>query len=166
MIKTSPNQRTVLVTRDMPKGSKKPYMCAYCESIEAAARNLTPVAFKLYLYFISNQNNYREGFSTANFAQVYGCDVKSAKTAFHTLEEKGYLILDEGKKTSYTFYEKPQDTTPAIKLPTTLAKKLQKKQFTDEETGEIFYLTFEEFFNLMKEEGTTEEEAKQIWEEY
>lgn len=165
MIKTSPNQRVVSITRDMPKGSKKPYMCAYCESIEAAARNLTPVAFKLYLYFISNQSNYREAFSTANFAQTYGCDVKSAKTAFHTLEEKGYLVLDEGTKSRYTFYEKPQEVTPAIVLPSSLAKKVQRKQFTDGETGEITYLTLDELINLFKAEGLDEAEAIRLWEE-
>lgn len=165
MIKTSPNQRTVLVTRNTPKGSKKPYICVYRESIEAAARKLTPVAFKLYLYFVGNQHNYKEGFSTQNFADLYGCDVKSAKTAFHTLEEKGYLVLDEGTKSKYTFYEIAQEKSSAIVLPSALAKKVQKKQFTDAETGEISYLTLDDLINLFKQEGLNEEDAIKLWEE-
>ena len=50
---TSPHQRIITVKRDMPKQSKenkRPYMIAYTDVIEEAARNLSTVGeFKVYL---------------------------------------------------------------------------------------------------------------------
>ena len=109
MMKTSPNQREVLITRDMPtKANHKPYLAIYSENIEEAARNLTPVAFKLYLYLASNQDGYNGAFSTAHFSEKFGCDVKSAKTAFTTLVNNGYLTQSPNQKNLFIFNEKPQ----------------------------------------------------------
>ena len=69
---TSPNQRIFTVKRDMPKQSKenkRPYMIAYTDAIEEAGRNLSTVgAFKVYMYCISNQDNYRFGCSPQDIA--------------------------------------------------------------------------------------------------
>lgn len=142
------------------KGNKKPYLCAYTENIEAAAKDLTPVAFKLWLYFASNQNEYMEGFSSANFSDKYGCDIKSAKAAFNILIEKKYLVLADGYKKRYVFYEKPQ-TDNAITISSAIGLNLQKKRFVDEDTGEYYELTFKELVEAC--EGD-KEIAKQLWE--
>ena len=162
MIKSSPNQRIVAIERNMTKKSaNRPYMCAYCDVIEAAARTLTPVGFKLYMYFISNQDHYKEAFSSQAFADAYGCSTKSAKEAFNLLISEGYLTLIEGAKASYLFHEEPQKEEAPIVLPSSLAKNLQKKRFLDEETGEYYEFTFKE---LIAACDGDEEAAQQLWE--
>jgi hypothetical protein len=147
----------------MPKKTvgDKAFIFAYCEAIEAAARNTTPTGFKLYMYFISNKDNFKFAFSSAHFAETYGCSTKSAKEAFNELVAKGYLTLIEGAKTSYVFHELPQIEEAPISLPSSLAKSLLKKRFLDEETGECFELSFKELVAVC--EGN-EEAARQLWE--
>lgn len=161
-MKTSPNQREVLIQRDIPtKASKKPYLAIYCEHIEKAATALTPVGFKLYLYLASNQNNYNGAFSSAHFAESYGCDVKSAKTAFNSLIEEGYLTQSPNQKNLYIFNELPQAEEPTISLPTGLSASLIKKRFSDDETGEIFELTLNELIEACSGDAAL---AQELWE--
>lgn len=161
-MKTSPNQREVLITREIPtKTNKKPYLAMYCERIEAAATNLTPVGFKLYLYLASNQDGYNGAFSSAHFSEKYGCDVKSAKTAFNLLIDKGYLTQSPNQKNLFIFNELPQTEQPIITLPTGMASSLIKKNFKDEETGQVLELTLNELIEIC---GGDAETANALWE--
>lgn len=71
---TYANQKAIIINRTLPKkGERKKFLSAYYDSITLAARTLSgEVAFKLYLYLLSNQDQYVDNFSPANFAADFG----------------------------------------------------------------------------------------------
>ena len=108
-ITTHPNQRIVVIERELPKKTKeeqRPYMVAYIDNIAAAGKNLNGVAFKLYCYLLSNESYFNLVFSPKDFTNNYGGSIKSAQGAFTELEEKGYIVLEKGNR--FHFYETPQ----------------------------------------------------------
>lgn len=148
-----PNQKTVLVHRDMPKQTKenkRPYVIAYTDAISQAATNLGTkhTAFKLYLYLLCNQDNYLSALSPQDFANEYGVSLKAAKDAVNDLIAAGYLVLREKK--SYDFYETPRDND--IKPQEEVKKQFQSK-------GEVLELTYAEL-----EARVGKERAKELWE--
>ena len=101
-----PNQNTFLINKEDVKresGKSRPYLTAYIDTIQTASKNLTGNSFKLYIYLLSNSNNFTSAFSPKDVADKYGCSVDSAREAFKTLINKGYLTLIEGTKTRYIF---------------------------------------------------------------
>ena len=105
-IKTHPNQRTIIINRDLPKKTKenqRPYVAAYIDNIAAASKDLNGVAFKLYCYLLSNENYFSLSFSPQDFVNNFGGTIKSAQTAFQELEQKGYIICRE--KNTFIFNE-------------------------------------------------------------
>ena len=141
---TSPNQRIITIRRDMPKQSKdnkRPYMVAYTDVIEEAARNLSTVGeFKVYLYMINNQDNYKFGCSPQNIADRYGLNIDTVKKAINKLIEKGYIVKTKG---TYEFHEKPLvlDLEPIEEI---------RKKFSSK--GQILELTYAELVELVGEE--------------
>ena len=141
---TSPHQRIITVKRDMPKQSKenkRPYMIAYTDVIEEAARNLPTVGeFKVYLYMINNQDNYKFGCSPQNIADRYGLNIDTVKKAINKLIEKGYIVKTKG---TYEFHEKPLvlDLEPIEEV---------RKKFSSK--GQILELTYAELVELVGEE--------------
>ena len=135
---TSPNQRIFTIRRDMPKQSKdnkRPYMVAYNDVIEEAGRNLSTVgAFKVYMYCISNQDNYRFGCSPQDIADKYGISLKTAKDGIDKLIENGYLI-STGKNT-YEFHERP------VEIGLEPVEEVRKKFRTKK--GNVIELTYAE----------------------
>ena len=156
-----PNQNTFLINKEDVKresGKIRPYLTAYIDTIQNASQNLTGNSFKLYIYLLSNVNNYTSAFSPRDVADKYGCSVDSAREAFKTLVNKGYLTLIEGTKTKYIFKDvpvaTPKDITTFVKLPV-------KKQFKI--GNDIVEWTFEEFKKALP--GETEENIRNLWEE-
>lgn len=141
---TSPNQRIITVKRDMPKQSKenkRPYMIAYTDVIEEAGKNLSTVGeFKVYLYMINNQDNYKFGCSPQNIADRYGLNIDTVKKAINKLIEKGYIVKTNG---TYEFHEKPLvlDLEPIEEV---------RKKFSSK--GQILELTYTELVELVGEE--------------
>lgn len=141
---TSPHQRIITIKRDMPKQSKenkRPYMIAYTDVIEEAARNLSNVgAFKVYMYCISNQDNYKFGCSPQDIADRYGLNLDTAKKAINKLIDKGYIVKTKG---TYEFHEKPLvlDLEPIEEV---------RKKFSSK--GQILELTYAELVELVGEE--------------
>lgn len=141
---TSPHQRIITVKRDMPKQSKenkRPYMIAYTDVIEEASRNLSTVGeFKVYLYMINNQDNYKFGCSPQNIADRYGLNIDTVKKAINKLIEKGYIVKTKG---TYEFHEKPLvlDLEPIEEI---------RKKFSSK--GQILELTYAELVELVGEE--------------
>lgn len=141
---TSPHQRIITIKRDIPKQSKdnkRPYMIAYNDVIEEAARNLSTVGeFKVYLYMISNQDNYKFGCSPQNIADRYGLNIDTVKKAINKLIEKGYIVKTKG---TYEFHEKPLvlDLEPIEEI---------RKKFSSK--GQILELTYAELVELVGEE--------------
>ena len=137
-----PNQKTVIVNREIPKNSKndkRPYMIAYIDKIEAAAKNIhKPTSFKLYIYLISNGDQFTFALSTQDFADRYGVSLDSAKDAVNDLIALGYLVLKEKK--TYQFFEEPI-TILDIDDDEPVKKTLNKKN------GGTIELTYDELLN-------------------
>ena len=156
-----PNQNTFLVNKEDVKretGKSRPYLTAYVDTIQLAAQDLTGNSFKLYIYFLSNTNNYTSAFSPKDVSSKYGCSVDSVREAFKTLIKKGYLVLIDGTKTKYIF--KDIAKAEPISLPCAIVGNLEKKRFKDNDTGTIYEWTYKE---LLKNCENNEELAKELW---
>lgn len=108
------NQRNFTINREIPtKNTHEAYLTIYCRNLNAAMRDLSGVAFKLYCYLCSNKDGYSFDFSTQDFMNVSGAGSTSAREAVNTLISKGYLV--ETKHNCYRFYEIPviAATTPS-----------------------------------------------------
>lgn len=99
--KTVPNQKTVKVSKVETKG--KIFAQIEMNALEEAARNLKAGAFKLWVYFSKNQNNYEFGLSSSDALATFGMKKDQYDGAVKELIEKGYLVQSSGN--SYTFYE-------------------------------------------------------------
>lgn len=156
-----PNQNTFLINKEEVKqgtGKSRPYLTAYIDTIQTAAQNLTGNSFKLYIYFLANTNGYTSAFSPKDVANKYGCSVDSAREAFKTLVNKGYLTLIEGTKTKYIF--KDIATINPISLPSSIANNIAKKRFKDNDTGIIYEWTYKE---LLANCENNQELAQELW---
>lgn len=156
-----PNQNTFLINKEDVKresGKSRPYLTAYIDTIQTAAQKLTGNSFKLYIYLLSNTNNYTSAFSPQDVANKYGCSVDSIREAFKTLIKKGYLTLIEGTKTKYIF--KDVATMTSISLQSSVGDNIVKKKFRDNDTGTIYEWTYKE---LLENCGNNENLAKELW---
>ena len=106
---TVPNQRTIKVKKE-PTDKEHLYTTNNLEAVDEAARYLQSKAgFKLYYYIAKNQNNYEFALSSKDFCNWSGVSLRAYNTAFEELEKQGYLVLKEGTKTIYTFYDKSRN---------------------------------------------------------
>lgn len=156
-----PNQNTFLINKEEVKrdsGKLRPYLTAYIDTIQTAAKNLMGNSFKLYIYLLSNANGYTSAFSPKDVADKYGCSVDSVRNAFKTLVSKGYLTLIKGTKTKYIF--KDVATSMPISLPSAIADNIVKKKFKDNDTGNIYEWTYKE---LLANCENNEELAQKLW---
>ena len=103
---TFPNQRFVCVHRERPTAN---FLGIKNENWMAAARDLTPHALLLYLYFAANANNYVLAVSPAAIRQAVGMPRSTYHDQFHVLEDKGYLIPTKGN--TFDFFEVPRPRT-------------------------------------------------------
>lgn len=157
-----PNQNTFLINKEEVKrdsGKFRPYLTAYIDTIQTAAKNLTGNSFKLYIYLLSNSNNFTSAFSPKDVADKYGCSVDSARDAFKTLVSKGYLTLIEGTKTKYIF--KDVVSSAPISLPSAIVDNIVKKRFKDNDTDTIYEWTYKE---LLRNCENNEDLAQRLWE--
>lgn len=158
---TYPNQNTFIINKEDVKqgsGKSRPYLTAYIDTIQNASKNLTGNSFKLYIYLLSNVNNYTSAFSPRDVADKYGCSVDSARESFKTLVNKGYLTLIEGTKTKYIFTDVA--TISPISLPSTITNNILKKKFKDNDTGIIYEWTYKE---LLANCENNQELAQELW---
>ena len=81
--------------------------------ITAAVKELSPSAFKLYLYLGQNQDNYRFGYSPKDFMMNYGVSESSAKRAKAELVEKGYIVV---KGNTFEFNTVKVDTKKTLDI--------------------------------------------------
>ena len=152
---TFPNQRVITINRNIPNKSKdkKPFVMIYCSAIDQASKNLKgQVAFKLWLYLAGNTDGYTEAFSPQAIKDRLGVSLDSARDAFKQLVQKKYLVLEEGTKNRYQFYEKPKCNLSAIEV---------KKRFADEDEKEV-HLTYQE---LLEAVGYDKKQADDLWSE-
>ncbi len=102
--KTVPNQKTIKVIKE--KCDKQNYYAMInLNALESAGIDLQAGAFKLWIYFAKNQNNYAFDLSSKAVEQYFGIKIKQYNNAVAELINKGYLVKDNGN--NYFFYEKP-----------------------------------------------------------
>ena len=100
---TYPNQRMVCVHREPAKSD---FLGIKNANWQAAARDLRPFAFLLYLYLASNANNYTLALSPAAIQEAVGMPRNTYHDQFKILLSKGYLV--ERDRNTFDFYEVPQ----------------------------------------------------------
>ena len=100
---TYPNQRMVCVHREPAKAD---FLGIKNANWQAAARDLRPFAFLLYLYLASNANNYTLALSPATIQEAVGMARNTYHDQFRVLLSKGYLVERDGN--TFDFYEVPQ----------------------------------------------------------
>lgn len=146
-----PNQYKVVINKEKvnQRDEKRVYFIAYQDTIEAAARELTGNEFKLYIYFLSNQDAYEDLFSPAFFGDTFGVSADTARKLFQKLIEKGFLYKTEAH--TCEFYDRPHKKMK-IKAP---------RRLIVDEDGVAYELTYEE---LCKElEGFSKETIDYYW---
>lgn len=148
-----PNQKVVKISKQIPKdtkNSKRPYIITYVDIIEEAARTIShPTAFKVYMYLLSNQNDYTFALSTKDICDRMGVSEPSAKTGINRLIELGYLTHIRGN--NYIFHDAPidGDIVPVEEV---------RKQFKTK-SGKFIELTYQELI-----EKVGEDRARIAWE--
>lgn len=158
---TSPNQRRITINKELVgrnTGDNRPYLTIYNDTMTSAARDLKGSGFIVYMYLMMNQQGFSFGFSPADIEAVMGISAESARNGFKELVEKKYLILENGTKTAYIF-----SSRPAIQLPSSVGKKLEKKRFTGDD-GKTYDLTYSELVELIGED-MHQEEIIELWKE-
>lgn len=75
------------------------------EEIREAAKNLTPSAFKLYLYLVENEDGWEFVLSPKDFQNSYGLAESTYRKAKQELVDKGYI--EEKPKNHFEFYSSP-----------------------------------------------------------
>ena len=103
-MKTVPNQKIVEVVKE-PCNQNNYYARINLEAMSEAALDLDAGAFKLWIYFAKNQNEYEFALSSKEIEKTFGMKIKQYNNAVKTLEDKGYLVNTKGNK--YEFREKP-----------------------------------------------------------
>jgi hypothetical protein len=120
------------------QNDKRIYFIAYQDTIEEAAKNLTGNEFKLYIYFLSNQDAYEDLFSPSFFGNSYGTSADTARKLFQKLIEKGYLQKTE--EHTCEFYDKPRKKLK-VKVP---------RRLVVDDDGVAYELTYEELCEALK----------------
>lgn len=101
-----PNQRGIRIHRENIKnGNKEKFLAVKYENIVYAMNDLSNSAFKVYVYFITNKDNYVMGISPASINKVTGVCLETARKAIRELETKGYIVMSQHLK--YHFFEVP-----------------------------------------------------------
>lgn len=100
---TYPNQRMVCVHREPAKAD---FLGIKNANWQAAARDLRPFAFLLYLYLASNANNYTLALSPVAIQEAIGMARNTYRDQLKVLISKGYLVQRDGN--TFDFYEVPQ----------------------------------------------------------
>ena len=160
-MKSIGNQKKIEIVKeivDKGTGKNRPYMIAYTDTIELAAKELNNTQFKVYIYLLTNQDGYYFGLSPQDIANRYGASIDAVRDAIKGLIDKGYLVQEKNSEWNYKFYDR-LDKKP-IPLPSNVSIKEKVKTFIDEDTGEEIKLTFKQ---LLEECDGDEELANKTW---
>ena len=106
-IKTNPEQKIVKVNKQPTDNTKREnyYAKINLVAMSNAAIDLDAGAFKLWIYFAKNQDNYEFALSSKDAAENFGLKKKQYDNAVAQLIDKGYLNQIAGLK--YSFCEAP-----------------------------------------------------------
>lgn len=107
-MKSFPNQYSIVINREAVKnssGKNRPYLIVYNDNLTTAMKKLSGTAFKVYIYLISNKDNYKLKYSPQAIANEIGIGKDSARKALKEFEAKRYIIPDREHPSSLQFYE-------------------------------------------------------------
>lgn len=103
-MRTNPNQK--IITIQKTKCNKQNlYTTINIQAMEQAAIDLDAGAFKLWCYFMKNQDTYKFSLSNTDVKDRFGIKIKQYNNAVQELIAKGYLINTSGNQ--FTFYDMP-----------------------------------------------------------
>lgn len=102
--KANPKQKIVKVNKEVCN-KQNLYATINLEAMSKSAIDLDAGAFKLWVYFAKNQNNYEFALSSKDANETFGLKKKQYDNAVAELIEKGYLVQTEGLH--FTFNEVP-----------------------------------------------------------
>lgn len=115
--KSVPNQKAFRINKKREPEDKNDIRISelFKKDILYASRDLKDTTFKLYMYFISNQEQYIGGLSKVDVINQTGISESSYKRAMAELQEKHYLIYygEHAEDSSganlplYEFYARP-----------------------------------------------------------
>ena len=111
-LKTVPNQKVITVKKQ-PTDKQNYYTMINLNALELAEIDLKAGAFKLWIYFAKNQNNFTFALSSKEVQENFGIKIKQYNSAIEELIEKGYLVKEKGF--NYYFNELPQKGSSVIR---------------------------------------------------
>lgn len=108
-------QKAIRIKKERPKeGALDPNFSANKNDMLEAMRELSSVAFSVYMYLLSNQEGYVFGLSKTEVVAKTGISERSYTKAVAELEEKGYLFYTKEQASDgtenapvYDFYSRP-----------------------------------------------------------
>ena len=104
VIITVPNQKVITVKQSICD-TEHIYARCNLKANKMALKELSANAYKLYMYFALNQDNYSFALSYVHVYSITGISEKTYHRAVKELIDKGYLVKEEGKKNQYIFYD-------------------------------------------------------------
>lgn len=101
---SNPNQKTIEVKK--AKSDKENiYGIVNLDAAKEAGRTLKAGAYKLWIYFTLQQDNYKFELSSKYLNDEWGIGIKQYNNAIHELIDKGYLIQESEESNRFKFYE-------------------------------------------------------------
>ena len=151
------NQRQVIINRDVvvKGGNGRAFVVAYNDNLIDAMQSLSHTAFKVYLCLLLNRDKYTLDFSPEYISKTASVHPETVRRAFRELIEKGFIIQLDDKH--YLFYEIPKKIL-------NLKPQEEKRQFTDTDTGEIYYLTYKELVSYMGKDAVSMWQEAKVYE--
>lgn len=115
-LKTVPNQKAYRVNKKREAKDKEDVRVSdvFKNDILLASRELKDTTFKVYMYFIMNQEGFIGGLSRQDVINKTGVSESSYKRAMKELEDKGYFVYTNEKASGrdgnlplYNFFANP-----------------------------------------------------------
>lgn len=151
MLDFIPNQKTVRINRekvDKVSGNGRLFLLAYQDNILEAMK-LSHTTFKVYIYFLFHKDGFNVAFSPEYIRKATNVCKETARKAFKELQEKGYIVSTHK---GYEFFEYPRFSANLLPVG-------EKREFIDNETGEIFNYSYNQLVAAVGEE-----KAALLWE--
>ena len=127
---TVPNQKTIIVHKESAKG--KIFAQIEMNALEKAAQDLDAGAFKLWVYFAKNQNDYKFALSRKAVEDSFGMKKAQYDNAVHELIDKGYLKCLRGNTYLFRDYPEEKEKAEAVVLKENHASASQKADVSKE----------------------------------
>ena len=98
-LKTVPNQKAYRVNKKREAKDKEDVRVSdiFKNDVLLASRELKDTTFKVYMYFIMNQEGFIGGLSRQDVINKTGVSESSYKRAIKELEDKGYFVYADEK---------------------------------------------------------------------